>query len=376
MFVLIKTLTELPGMSGFEKPVTEWLQEKWKPYVEGIEFTGVGNLIAHVGGQGPKLLVEAHADEIGFVIKSIDQNGFIWVARTAAREARPGREVFLIGQPAVVQTDTGVVEEGFFAAVSGHVLVSSAKLRAKHDLDWDDIFVDIGASTAAEVRAKGVDVGNAVLWNPPTRRVGRLITGKAMDDRAGLAIMTELLTRLETRKLKYDLYFSATVQEELGLVGAGSLERFERFDLAIAVDVGLAGDVPGVEDRDMPVKLGAGPIFVHHDRNVHYDRGVIQSLSSVAQGAGIPVQRSVFPVYCSDGVELVRLGVPTALIAFPARYTHSPFESVDENDLKQCVDLLQHFLEMPLSQEVIGRFQVQERSSRLRFNNDSHGASN
>ena len=130
-------------------------------------------------------------------------------------------------------------------------------------------------------------------------------------------------------------------------MGAYSLERDERFDLAIAVDVGLAGDVPGVDKREMSCRLGGGPILVHHDGTVHYDRRLTRSLSQVAAQAAIPIQDAVFPRYSSDGHALIKAGVPTALVAFATRYTHSPYEMLHEGDLKQCVDLLLKFVTQP-----------------------------
>jgi endoglucanase len=191
----------------------------------------------------------------------------------------------------------------------------------------------------------GVNVGDAVIWNPRTRRIGSLICGKAIDDRAGLAVMTELLKQLDVAKLQYDLYFASTVQEEMGLLGATSLGRKVAFDLAIAIDVGLSGDIPLVDEKEMPVRLSAGPILVYHDYGVDYDRRLTRALSEVAREANIPVQHAVFQRYSSDGKELTKLGIRTALVAFPARYTHSPFETVHERDLIQTVELLHKFLQ-------------------------------
>jgi len=331
-------------MGGFEGPVNQWLHKAWEPYSEQLATDPIGNLIAHVGGSGPKLLIAAHADEIGFVVRSIDENGFVWIVPKNLSLGRPSRDTFLLGQPALIQTDAGTVD-GTFAAISGHV--APVALREKAVLDWDDVFVDVGLSSRESAAAAQICVGDPVIWNPPTRRVGDLVVGKAMDDRAALAVMTELLPRLNLDDLNYDLYFASTIQEEMGLVGASALERHQAFDLAVAFDVGLAGDVPGVSSRDMPVELGCGPILVHHDLSVHYDRELTKALSTAAQGAGIPVQDAVFARYSSDGAEFIRLGIPTALLAFPTRYTHSPFETIHEADLEQCAALLQAFLTSP-----------------------------
>lgn len=346
MFQLVKALTELPGMIGHEDPVQEFLHQRWQPHCQQVRTTGVGNVMAKVGGQGRRLLIEAHADEIGVLVKGIAPEGVVWVAPKNARAGRPGRDIHLFGQPCLIQTDKGLVD-GVFATISGHV--TPPELREKKELGWGDFFVDIGASSAAEAAEWGVRIGDAIIWNPPTRRLGHYIVGKAMDDRAALAIMTDLLERLDPGQLQYELYLASTVQEELGLVGAYSLERDERFDLAIAVDVGLAGDVPGVDTKEMNCRLGGGPILVHHDGTVHYDRRLTRVLSQVAKEAGIPIQDAVFPRYSSDGHALIKAGVPTALVAFATRYTHSPYEMLHEGDLEQCVDLLLGFVTRPVN---------------------------
>lgn len=339
VYKLVCQLTELPGMVGFETPVIDFLKQAWQPYVTEIWETPVGNLVAHIGGCGPKLILVAHADEIGFVVRHIDEKGFLWITPKSPTLGRPGRECFLIGQPALIQTSTGSTVCGLFAAISGHV--TPVVLREKPSLTWDDVFVDLGAADIAEVQSRGIQVGDAVIWNPPTKRLGDFIVGKAMDDRAGLAILTALLSKIDREKLTFDLFLAATVQEEMGLVGAGSLQN--SYDYAIALDVGLAGDVPGLTYKDVPAKLGGGPILVHHDKTVHYATDLTLALAACAAENGIEVQHAVFPHYSSDGAELIKQGIPTALVAFPARYTHSPFETVHIRDLVSCVKLLECF---------------------------------
>lgn len=115
-------------------------------------------------------------------------------------------------------------------------------------------------------------------------------------------------------------------------------------DEAIALDVGLSGDVPTVSDLDVPARLGRGPTLVHQDSEIHYSRQVIDSLIRTAEAEDIPVQHAVFQSYASDGAAFIRQGIPTALVAFPARYTHSPFETVSIDDLLLTVDLLEAYV--------------------------------
>jgi len=322
-----------------------FLAERWRAHTTNLEITKVGNLIAHIGGNGPHLMIAAHADEICFVVKHVSDDGFLWIT-TGQRDAelRPSQRgpVFLPwGHPALVMTATGCVE-GFFATLTGHVL--TAEQRAKDRPDWADIFVDVGATGRNDVEARGIQVGDRVIWNPRTRCMGSLVYGKAMDDRVGLAIMDRLLAVMDRERLVYDVTYVSTIQEEPGLIGAESAARASGCEMAIVVDVGLAGDVPGVDPRDVSARLGAGPTLVHKD-NVAYSRPLSLALTRAAKSAKIPIQPVVFSAYGSDAGAFMRQGVEAALVAVPTRYTHSPFEMIHLGDVELTIQLLKTFLE-------------------------------
>ncbi len=347
LFSLIQTLTELPGPGGDEWHVQKWLMERWGDRVREMTLTPVGNLIAQVGGSGPRLMLAAHADEICFVVKYISEDGFVWLASGQRNpEQRPTlrSSVFLPwGHPALIVTATGTVE-CVFATLTGHVL--TPEQRAKTEPDWNDIFLDVGATSRAEVEAQGIQIGDRVIWNPPTRRMGDFVYGKAMDDRVCLAIMDRLLDVLDRERLEYEVVFVSTVQEEIGLVGAEAVADEVNCELAIALDVGLVGDVPGVDPRDASARLGGGPTIVHKDL-AHYSRPLTLALMTSAEEAGISVQPAVFHFYGSDAGAFTRHGIPASLVVVPTRYTHSPFEMVHLSDVEQTVQLLKHFLEQP-----------------------------
>ena len=339
-FETLRALMEIPGPTGQEHLVMAWLRERWAPKADRVWTSKVGNLLAHIGGRGPILLLQAHADEIGFVVKSIDTNGFLWLANAQAGVANPTKR-YPAGQPALVVGRHSNVE-GVFATVTGHIL--NAHQRQKDALEFDDLFVDIGAESREEVLDRGIQVGAGVIWNPPVRRLGNRIYGKAIDDRVSLAIMTELLEAIDRNELHYDLYFAATVQEEIGLAGASSLRPDVDADLAIALDNGLVGDIPTVSERDMPTVLGGGPTLVHKDHYVHYDVNLIWKLADLAEQQAIPVQHAVYQQFGSDGAALIRQGIPAALLAPATRYTHSAFEMIDERDVDHTLALLQAFV--------------------------------
>jgi endoglucanase len=346
LYKVLKTLCELPGPGGDEGQVQSFLAERWTPKVESLEISRVGNLLARVGGSGPRLMIAAHADELCFVVTHVSDDGFVWVASGQRDlEQRPSLRspVFLPwGHPSLILTANGPVT-GFFATLTGHVL--DAEQRAKTRPDWDDIFVDIGASSQAEVTSRGVRIGDRVIWNPPTRRIDRIAYGKAMDDRVGLAIMDQLLDMLDRDRLAYDLTFASTVQEELGLIGAESAAEEADCEIAIALDIGLAGDVPGVDPRNVSARLGQGPSIVHKDLYA-YSRPLTMDLLRTAEAAGIPVQPAVFGFYGSDAGAFTRHGLQAGLIAVPTRYTHSPFETLHLDDVAGALRLLKAFLEV------------------------------
>ncbi len=342
MFELVKRLTELTGPTGYEDEVQAWVADAWRERGLRVERTPIGNLMARVGGTGPKLLIGAHADEICFRVKSVDEQGFVWL--TAGRGMGEQRlpEPVPLGLVAEILTEAGVVR-GTFVTVTGHVMTRQQRGRAeRHGMDWMDFYVDIGARTRADAESLGVHPGCAVINAVTTRREGRNIVGKAMDDRAALAIMTAMLDGLDRSRLCYDVWLTSTVAEEIGLIGARSVAA--GFDLGVIVEVGLAGDIPLVDRRQMPVSLGAGPIVVHKDMSLPYSAAPTRALIQVARAAGIPFQHAVFQNFASDGREWIQEGVPTAMVAFPCRYTHSPNETVDESDLARTVDLLRAFV--------------------------------
>jgi endoglucanase len=184
-----------------------------------------------------------------------------------------------------------------------------------------------------------------MVWDPGVRRVGRLLVGKAMDDRLGVAVLVELARRLAGAERRFDVTLALTVQEEIGMVGASSLARDGRaFDVGFVIDNGLAGDIPTVSEAHVPVRLGMGPALVHRDSSVHYSRRLIAELRAAAAGAGIPVQDVVLYHYSSDGAHLARQGMETLLVAPPIRYSHSPFEAVDVRDVEATVALFHAYL--------------------------------
>lgn len=346
MFELIKILTELEGPVGQEASVLDYTEKLWQSLGAEVARTKVGNVIARCGGSGSKVLLAAHADELCYLVRAIDPGGFLWLANGQGWQRQVGnRNAFYMGQRVKVLSRTGVIP-GVIGTTTGHL--ATFALHELHELTWDDFWVDTGLSYS-ELQARGVTPGTRVIWDAETVQMGNHIVGKALDDRVPLAVMSEVLRRVPKEELGCELTLACTIQEEIGLIGAFGVVAHEHFDAAIAVEIGLAGDIPGVPYRAMPTRLGAGPLLVHKDSLVHYDHALTLRLEEVARKAGIPIQHAVFGSFGSDGSAFMKADIPSALVAFPGRYTHTPFETGHIDDIENLVEWLCAFVRSGLS---------------------------
>jgi putative aminopeptidase FrvX len=340
MEALLRTLTALPGPTGQEDEVLEWVRRAWEPLGE-VTQSPVGNLFLHLPGPGKRVLLSAHADELSLIVRSVSPDGFL---RVLPGERDQFSSPYFIGSTVRVLADGGPIP-GVVATTTGHAMTPDQKTRTT--FGWDDLFVDVGL-TADECAEHGVRVGTRMVWDPGIRRMGRLLVGKAMDDRLGVAVLVELARRISSAERRFDVTLALTVQEEIGMLGASSLARDGRaFDVGFIIDNGLAGDIPTVSEAHVPVRLGQGPALVHRDSSVHYSRRLIAEMHAVAKEHAIPVQDVVLFHYSSDGAHLVRQGMEALLVAPPIRYSHSPFEAVDVADVEAAVRLFEAYLTEP-----------------------------
>jgi len=339
VFDFIKELTELPGPIGQEGAVLDHIEPLWRELGATVERTRIGNVVAWAGGAGPRLLLVAHADELAYLVRSLDPGGFLWLANGQSwLRTTDIRNWFTVGQRVRVLARSGPIR-GVIAAATGHLASQNLDNNPK-ELTWNDFWVDTGLGRD-ELLARGVTPGTRVIWDSPTERFGEHVVGKALDDRVPLAVITEVLRRVPLAERRCDLTLACTVQEEIGLVGAFALAAHDGdFAAAIAVEIGMAGDIPTLDQRAMPVRLGGGPILVHKDALVHYGHALTARLEAVAADANIPIQHAIFGSFGSDGGALMKADIPSALVAFPARYTHSPFETGHLGDIEALVSWL------------------------------------
>jgi len=344
MFDLIKELTEFIAPVGQEAEIVTHIEKLWRSQGMRTERTNIGNLIGRWGGleSAKRLLIAAHADELCYLVRAIDPQGFLYLANgqgwTRTTEIRNG---FTIGTRVKILARNGLVP-GVIAAPTGHA--ATLALADLRELTWNDLWVDTGLSRDALI-AKGVTPGTRIVWDSLTERWGDHLVGKALDDRVPVAIITELARRVPIEQLKWNVTLAVTVQEEVGVIGASALASREKFDAAIIVEIGLAGDIPPLGMNAVPVCLGDGPVLVHKDSLVHYDHALTSALERCATEVNIPIQHAVFGSFGSDGAPFMRADVPAAMIAFPARYTHSPFEMGHLGDIEAMVKWLAAFVQ-------------------------------
>ena len=326
---LIRTLVESYGPSGAEEQVREAIRSEVEPLVDEVRVDAMGSLIAHIegDGDGQRLLLDAHMDEIGVMVTYIDDDGF-------ARFTNIG------GVSSLTCIGSRVVFEDGRMGVIG---VDQKRDNADKAPKLDQLFIDVGATSKDDCP---IHVGDPAVFVRPFLAQGSRLISKAMDDRIGCAVLVELLRRLNGTP--HDLYVVFAVQEEVGLRGAQTSAYGIDPDMAIAVDVTGTGDTP--ESKPMAVKLGQGPAVKVKDRGMIAHPRVRQLLVDRAEEAEIPYQLEVLERGTTDAaaVQLVRAGVPAGCLSIPCRYVHSPSEMVDESDVENGVRLLLEVLQKPL----------------------------
>jgi endoglucanase len=324
---LIRKLVETYGPSGAEEQIREVIRAEVEPLVDELRVDALGSLIAHKQGDGQRVLLDAHMDEIGVMVTYIDEKGF-------ARFTPIGGV-----NPLTCVGSRVAFEDGKIGVIG---------VEQKRDDDekipkLEQLYIDVGATSPDD---SPVQVGDPAVFVRPFATRGTRLIAKAMDDRIGCAVLIETLRRLE--ETPHDLYVVFAVQEEVGLRGARTSAYGIEPDVGIAVDVTTTGDTP--EARPMAVKLGEGPAVKVQDRGMIAHPKVRRLLVERAEEAEIPYQLEVLERGTTDAaaVQLVRSGVPAGCLSIPCRYVHSPSEMVEESDVEKGVRLLLEVLQKPL----------------------------
>lgn len=333
---MFKELTEAPGVPGFEQPVRSVMQRYLEP-VSSVATDHLGSIVATKTGAAaaPRIMLAGHMDEIGLMVTRITDEGFLKFQPLGG-----WFDQVMLAQRMTVLTRQGEIT-GVIGSKPPHLL--SAEQRKK-PVEKKDMFIDIGAASADEARAMGVRPGDPVLPICPftVMKNEKMLLAKAWDDRAGCAIVIEVMRRLAGTEHPNTVFGVGTVQEEVGLRGAQTATHMVEPDIGIALDVGIAGDTPGVTADEAQSKLGKGPCLLLYDATLVAHPRLRDFILDVAASIDIPVQFDAMPQGGTDAgrMHLWGKGVPAVAFGVPVRYIHSHAAVLHKDDLTQAVDLL------------------------------------
>lgn len=324
---LLKKLTSVNAPSGHEKNLHEIIINELKDFADETNTDALGNLIIHKAGNGKKLMLAAHADEIGIIVTYIEENGLLRfgnVGGVRAAYALAQRVVFTNGTHGVVYYD---------------------KSKDIEKLSINDMYIDIGAKDRNEAQ-KLVGIGDMACFEGEFIEQGECIISKALDDRCGIYVLIEALKRAKCSP--NDVYAVFTAQEELGLRGAKASAYNINPDIAIAIDVTDTGDLPGA--TAMAVSMGGGAAIKIKDSSIISSKYVVDLLKKTATENNIAYQLEVLTHGGTDAgaIHTMRGGTKTATLSLPTRYIHSPGEMINKSDIESCISILQKVIEQTL----------------------------
>lgn len=334
MSELLKKLSNAPGVSGFEEEIRKIMINELKDHVDEIEVDSMGNIIAvKKGRNGKKIMLAAHMDEIGLMVRFIDKKGFIKFSKIGGIN-----DQMLLNQEVIIHSKKGKIL-GVIGAKPPHRMKPAEKKKV---LEYENMFIDIGASSREEAEEL-ISIGDPVTIKHEFSNLrGNLVTGKAFDNRVGCYVLVEAMKRANTSATIYGV---GTVQEEVGLKGAKTSAFKINPDMAIALDVTICGDHPGIKFEDAPAKINKGPAIILTDAS---GRGIIthpmakKLLIEAAIEEEIPYQLEVSEGGTTDAtaIHLTREGIPTGVLSVPTRYIHTPVEVASLEDIENTIKLL------------------------------------
>jgi endoglucanase len=320
---LLKQLCQMYSPSGNEEIICDFLIDELKPYVDEIKKDALGNVIAHKKGNGKKLMLASHVDEIGVAVTFIDDNGFLRFAPVGGVDP-----IFSLYQS--VEFKNGVK-----GVVSYEEDIDSVK-----NVKFGKMFIDIGAKNKEEAENK-ISIGDFACFTGEFIDMGDKVSSKALDNRVGVYVLIE--TAKKIKNTSYDLYFVFTTQEEVGLRGAKTSAYAIEPDIAIAIDVTDTGDTPNCKIMD--VKLGGGVAIKVKDSSVICDKEIRQILENTAKKHNISYQKEVLAFGGTDAgaIHITKYGIKTGALSIPVRYMHANYEIADTDDMENAAKLIATF---------------------------------
>lgn len=333
--VLLQQLTDAPGPPGFEEPIRKVMVDAMKPLSGSLTFDGLGSIIATQGTQGPRVMVDAHMDELGGMIRRITPRGLLTMQMLGGwlDQALVDQRWIIIGSKGPVHAVTGIRDV--------HVVPAEERGRV---FGRDSLFLDVGATTEADVAAMGITPGDPVVPDSPFTVMNGTANylAKAWDDRVGCGVVIEAMRRLATQPHPNQIVWTITTQEEVGLRGAETAAATVKPALAIAIEGGITGDVFGGRAEETQATLGGGPGIFLYDSSALPNRKLVELVKRTAADKTMPLQTDLVQGYGDDSAAIQRSngGVPTVNLVVPIRYTHAHNGIMNRRDFDQMVDLL------------------------------------
>ena len=328
MLNLLKQLCALSGVSSWEDEVRDFIRTQAQPWADSIHTDPIGNLIVFKKGAkstGNQLLLSAHMDEVGLMVKRIEEDGSLRFDTVGGIDRRVifGRRVLVAGK-----------YPGVIGGKPVHLLDSDGRSKVPSP---DDLVIDIGTSTRAETEAL-VCPGDSVTFDSGYEESHGKILARAIDDRAGCAMMIELIRE----GLEYDTVFCFAVQEEIGLKGSKTASFEIDPQAAIVLESTTAADFKGVPEEKRVCRVGKGPVVSFMDRSTIYDKGYYRLAFDTAKELGIPCQTKTTVAGGNDAgaIHVSRGGVRCAAVSLPCRYLHSAVSMISKEDYEHALMLV------------------------------------
>jgi len=341
MLKLFEKLVEIPGGSGFEEKVIEAIVSELKQSLPDVSVDPIGNVIGKIGKGKKSVMICAHTDEVGMLVKYIDLKGYIYFDLNGMIDER-----VLLSTKVDICTDKGIFT-GVVGVKNRHLLTPE---DLKKPVTHSDLWIDVGAESAEEVRRWGIDIGGLIVFHPNFQRIGKdTIISKAIDNRASCAILIDLAKRMKSKKIDYQLFLVAAVQEEVGSRGAKVAAQTLGPDMAIVIDTVPALD-PVTPPQQATSECGKGPVIRSMDVNAMgwgtiYSKKIRQRLITTAVKNKIPHQKDIFRTWTdASTIHTSGRGIPCGGLYIPRRYSHSPVELVKWSDVEKTAELLYLFL--------------------------------
>ena len=335
---MFKDLTDANGIAGNERAPREVMKKYIGPYADLVETDNLGSVIAKKVGDenGPKIMVAGHLDEVGFMVTQIDDKGFIKFQTVGGWWSQ-----VMLAQRVTITTRKGDEIIGVIGSKPPHILPADVRNKV---VDIKDMFIDVGAASKEEVLEWGVRPGDMVTpyFEFNVMKNEKYLLAKAWDNRIGCAIAIDVMKALQNEKHPNILYSVGNVQEEVGLRGAKTATHKIQPDIGFAVDVGVAGDTPGVTAKESTSKMGAGPQIVVYDASMVSHRGLREFVLDVADEHNIPYQFEAMAGGGTDAgsIHVTANGIPALSIGIATRYIHSHAGILHRDDYDNAVKLM------------------------------------